>query len=373
MMHKIISAYRPAVTRQRASITHRISTRGTSRLTGGGRLARGILSLFLSLLVLVALDGFLNSAVSANSPYHHIVILSDLHLPGRNLEAKETAIDHVNSWSDVHSVVILGDICDRRGTEEEYAFAKQFLSHLKKPVYPVTGNHDYLYEQDSYLQGNRKGFPEERAVKLTRFKETFSLKELYYSRKLPHYLLVFLSMDSLYSNHHAEISQKQLEWFAAELNRNKTVPTIVFFHAPLKGTLTGSNIVGLFNHFFAAQPADAIRNILNANPQVFLWVSGHTHTAPENINYVHNVNRYGKGVLNVHNADMDGRSFISHAGLGYGTHNNIWTNSLFLYPDRVVIKTYDQKKGYWLEEKTRVIPPPALKSTEAKAHRRTHS
>lgn len=373
MIHNNKAALRPAGTKRQASISHTISPYGTARYSAGSRRLRKVLPILLSLICLVTTDGFLHLASAASSPYHHIVILSDLHLPGRNLEAKETAIDHVNSWSDVHSVVLLGDICDRRGTEEEYAFAKQFLSRLRKPYYPVTGNHDYLYEQDSYLQGNRKGFPEERTAKLTRFKETFGLKELYYSRKLPHYLLVFLSMDSLYSNHHAEISQKQLEWFAAELNRNKTVPTIVFFHAPLKGTLTGSNIVGLFNHFFAAQPADVIKKILNANPQVFLWVSGHTHTAPENINYIHNVNRYGKGVLNVHNADMDGRSFISHAGLGYGTHNNIWTNSLFLYPDRVVIKTYDQKKGYWLEEKTRVIQPPVPKRTEAKAHRRTHS
>lgn len=360
---------RPAGTRRQASINHGNEDRGTPRLPGGSRLQK-VLSILLPLVFLAAPGGFLHGAAAAAGPYHHIVVLSDLHLPGRNLEAKERAVDHVNSWSDVHSVVLLGDICDRRGTEEEYAFAKQFLSRLRKPYYPITGNHDYLYEQDSCLQGNRKGFPEERAAKLTRFKEAFGLKELYYSRRLPHHLLVFLSVDSLYSNHHAEISQKQLEWFAAELDRNKTVPTIVFFHAPLKGTLTGSNIVGLFNRFFAAQPADAIKTILNKNPQVFLWVSGHTHTAPENINYIHNVNLYGGRVLNVHNADMDGRSFVSHAGLGYGTHNNIWTNSLFLYPDKVVIKTYDQKKGYWLEDKTRVIHPPVLKRREAKADRR---
>ena len=257
-------------------------------------------------------------------------------------------------------MVILGDICDRKGSEEEYAFAKEFLSRLKKPFYPVTGNHDYLYEQDSFVEGKRKGFTEERAIKLNRFKETFGLKEIYYSKKLRHYLLVFLSVDSLYSNYHAAMSQHQLEWFEAELEANKTTPTIVFYHAPLKGTLTGSNIVALFNHFFAAQPAGEIKRIINRNPQVFMWVSGHIHTAPENINYVHNVNLYEGRVLNVHNTDMDGRSFVSHAGLGVGAHDNIWTNSFFLYPNRVVIKTYDQKKGYWLEEKTREVRTPVF-------------
>lgn len=367
MMHKMKMADDPAHAKRQAPINQRISNRGRARPPARSHQLRKALPFILTLLILVVTDGILQAAWAGRNAYHHIVVLSDLHLPGRNLEAKERAIDHVNSWTDVHSVVLLGDICDRRGTEEEYAFAKQFLSRLRKPFYPVTGNHDFLYEQDSFVQGNRKGFPEERATKLRRFQETFGLKELYYSKKLPHYLLVFLSIDSLHSNYHAEISQKQLDWFAAELNRNKAVPTIVFFHAPLKGTLKGSNIVGLLNHFFAAQPAESIRKILLDNPQVFLWVSGHTHTAPENINYVNNVNLYEGRVLNIHNADMDGRSFVSHAGLGVGMHDNIWTNSLFLYPDRVVIKTYDQKKGYWLEEKTREIRPPILRSPEAKS------
>jgi len=150
---------RPAGTRRQASINHRNEDRGTPRLPGGSRLQK-VLSILLPLVFLAAPGGFLHGAAAAAGPYHHIVVLSDLHLPGRNLEAKERAVDHVNSWSDVHSVVLLGDICDRRGTEEEYAFAKQFLSRLRKPYYPITGNHDYLYEQDSCLQGNRKGRPE---------------------------------------------------------------------------------------------------------------------------------------------------------------------------------------------------------------------
>ena len=359
-MIKIKSAYNPASVRQQASVNNTMSPRGSSGPDTGNRRSHKILPVLLTLLFFIATDGFLTSVAADGNSYHHIVVLSDLHLPGRNLEAKEKAIDTVNSWSDVDSVVLLGDICDRRGTEEEYGFAKEFLSRLKKPFYPIIGNHDFLYEQDSFVQGKRMGFPEERAIKLKRFKETFGLKESYYSKRLRHYLLVFLSIDSLQSNYHAAISQKQLDWFAAELDRNKRVPTIVFYHAPLKGTLTGSNVVALFNHFFAAQPAGEIKKIINRNPQVFMWVSGHIHTAPENINYVHNVNLYEGRVLNVHNADMDGRSFVSHAGLGVGTHDNIWTNSLFLYPDRVVIKTYDQKKGYWLEDKTREIRTPVF-------------
>ena len=36
----------------------------------------------------------------------------------------------------------------------------------------------------------------------------------------------------------------------------------------------------------------------------------------------------------------------------------IWTNSLFFYPDRVVVKTFDHKAGAWMEKLERTILPP---------------
>jgi hypothetical protein len=36
-------------------------------------------------------------------------------------------------------------------------------------------------------------------------------------------------------------------------------------------------------------------------------------------------------------------------------HDTIWTNSLFLYPDRVVVKTFDHKKDAWLDAMTREL------------------
>lgn len=40
--------------------------------------------------------------------------------------------------------------------------------------------------------------------------------------------------------------------------------------------------------------------------------------------------------------------------------NHIWTNSLYLYPDKVVVRTYDHNNGYWWDELKREIKPPIL-------------
>jgi Icc protein len=79
---------------------------------------------------------------------------------------------------------------------------------------------------------------------------------------------------------------------------------------------------------------------------VFLWVSGHTHTSPEEESYASPINVYAKRITNIHNTDMNRAA--------------IWTNSLYLYPDRVVIKTYNHKEGVWVPQLQRDVLLPLL-------------
>jgi len=83
-----------------------------------------------------------------------------------------------------------------------------------------------------------------------------------------------------------------------------------------------------------------------ANPQVFLWVSGHTHTSPKEESFASAINVYKKRIANIHNTDMN--------------REKIWTNSLFLYPDKVDVKTYNHKSKKWESEFERTIALPAL-------------
>lgn len=291
------------------------------------------------LLVVIAAFPFLQeiaAADAAEKAYRHLVILGDPHLPGKHIDLKKQVIQTVNTWKDVDMVVAVGDLCEDRGTNEEYAAVKAFFATLKWPLFPIAGNHDYLYADSLNAKGKRhKADAETREVKLRTFRETFGLQEIFYSKKVDNYVLVFLSADS--PDNLARISQKQLEWLRFELEANIKLPTIIFFHAPLEGTVKNDNVN------FLAQPAGTIQDLLMSNQQVFLWVSGHTHTTPRDESFASAINLYEKRITNIHNSDMN--------------RETIWTNSLFLYPDKVVVRTYNHRKGVWLPELERTIVP----------------
>ncbi len=275
---------------------------------------------------------------------HHLVILGDPHLPGRDLENKKQVLETINSWKDVEMVIAVGDICEYFGTDAEYRAAKDFFSSLHKPLYPIAGNHDYIeispLESDNKLKFDSKALQE---TKLRQFRKTFGLANHFYSRNVGGYLLVFLSAD--HKSFLSGMSEQEITWLRAELANNPQKPTIIFFHGPLKGTLRD------YRHFvntpnFIAQPAETIHEILSNNPQVFLWVSGHTHTSPLEESYASPINVYAGRVTNIHNKDMN--------------RGTIWTNSLFLYPDRVVVKTFNHQERVWLPKFEHTVSLPKL-------------
>jgi 3',5'-cyclic-AMP phosphodiesterase len=279
---------------------------------------------------------------AGKDPYHHLLILGDPHLPGKHIGAKERILREIGSWDDLEGVIALGDLCADRGTEEEYAAVKDFFGKLGKPLQPVAGNHDVLYEDLPDPKGKRvRANPETIERKLRRFRETFGLPAIHDARMVGPYLLVFLSTDRWGSL--AGISETQFEWLRKTLDEHPRTPTLIFFHAPLRGTLRDYN--GYANTFnFIAQPAEGIHDLLQVHPQVFLWVSGHMHTTPEEESFASPINLYDNRVTNVHAPDMNRKT--------------IWTLSLFLHPDRVIVRTYNHKAGIWLKDVERIIPAP---------------
>jgi Icc protein len=296
-------------------------------------------------VALIAWTGFVYAQTAiTDRTYHHLVVLGDPHLPGKNIEAKERVIQKINSWDDVDMVVAVGDICEDRGTSEEYAAARKFFDKLNKPLYSIVGNHDYIYEDVLNSKGNRvrtKSYSNE--AKLSRFRETFRLPTIYYAKNVGSYLLVFLSAER--SDYLAQISEKQMEWLSTKLEKNNKTPTLIFFHAPLKGMLRDYNSKANTPDFIA-QPSAKIHDITMKNPQVFLWVSGHTHTSPKEESFASSINVYEKRITNIHNTDMN--------------RETIWTNSIYMYSDKIIIKTYDHKKDAWLPDLERTILPPSL-------------
>ncbi|MDD2900868.1 MAG: metallophosphoesterase [Syntrophales bacterium] len=277
---------------------------------------------------------------------HHLVVLGDPHIPGKFLPEKEAVIRTINSWPDVKLVVAVGDICEDLGTEPEYAAAKQFFGRLAKPWVLIPGNHDFIYEDVKMPDGKRiKGAPSARQKKLARFQKSFGIPAIYQSKLVDNYLLIFLATDDRQSDQLARISPKQLAWLRSVLKSHRKNPTIIFFHAPLYGTLSSfSSYINTKD--FIAQPQDELHEILQNNPQVFLWVSGHTHVPATNKDFRSALNYYENRVYTLHNADMNRKT--------------MWTNSLFLFPDKVVIKTYDHRLGAWSPGLEKTLIPPRL-------------
>jgi Icc protein len=273
---------------------------------------------------------------------HHLVVLGDPHIPGKSLAVKQRVLKRIGAWSDVEGIVAVGDLCADRCTREEVAAVQAFFGGLAKPLLPIAGNHDALYEDFTDPKGKRvRASPETVARKLSRFREAFGLTAIHYHRKVGPYLLVFLSTDR--PDFLAGLSAAQFAWLRGTLEENRQTPTLVFFHAPLQGTLRDYNDYANTPHF-VAQPAEAIRDLLKRHPQVFLWVSGHMHITPREESFASPINLYDRRVMNIHVPDMNRKA--------------IWTVSLFLYPDRVVVRTYDHQTGAWLKELDRTVPAP---------------
>jgi len=299
--------------------------------------------------------------ISYAKDYFRIVVLGDMHLPVRSqnneiekvknkiIKAKENTIEDINSWEDVDQVVAVGDITGEKGTINEYEYAKEFLKRLKKPYWLITGNHDYIYYGDIHEKPETVSIGERiriRTEKLKRFSEYFKMAELYYAKSVLNYLLLFLSANEVDNQFSVEMHYSELNWLSKTLAQNKNRPTIIFYHAPLKGTVTNSS-GGIAGDNMVAQPEGSIKSILAKNSQVFLWVSGHSHTAAYEPGFKAKYNLFEKKVLNIHNADME--------------RSDIWTNSIYLYKNKVIIKTFDHKTGQWLNKLERKIKPPVLK------------
>lgn len=316
-------------------------------------------ALRVMILVVVVLLGYLGVSSTVDHTkkaegYYRIVLLSDTHLPtktfnvkdkdkeDRIIAAKKKVIEDINNWQDVREIAVLGDVVGDTGTDKEYAYAKDFFSKLHKPISFIAGNHDYIYQDNPSSSGRYvKGDAKSRLLKLDKFKKTFGLSRLFYEKKVAGYLLVFLSVDSLDSPYLTQMSPEELSWLKDTLKKNSTVPTIIFFHAPLEGTLSNYN-KNANKPSFIAQPAAEIAKIIENNKQILLWVSGHTHTPATNPSFASNINFYKGRLLNLHNSDME--------------RTTIWTNSLFLYPNKIVIRTFNHKTETWMKELERTIP-----------------
>jgi len=290
------------------------------------------------------------SVQGSERAYKRLVVLGDPHLPVRVekhpdqaerkaiVAAKLRAIADINSWPDVDGIAVVGDIVARYSIPSEYDFIKQYFAGVKVPLYVVDGNHEILYQDKPNEEGKLvKGDAESRRRKLQHFCEFWQLSSPYYSLDFGGCHLIFLATEGPLST---QIGAEQFAWFKNDLAGHQQ-PTLVFFHGPLMGTLLNYNDK-VNKKSTVAQPVNELHDLLMANPQVRLWVSGHTHTPATNYSFAApGINMYGSRIMDIHNSDMD--------------RKRIWTNSLYIYSDHIDIRTFDHQSQDWMTKYDRQI------------------
>jgi predicted phosphodiesterase len=299
-------------------------------------------------------------ALSANAKekYSRVVVFADAHVPTKTksvkhilketeiVASKKQAIDDVNGWNDVSRVVCAGDFPANYGSDEEEKMAADMFGKLKAPFSPITGNHDFFYVKNEKDDTKiAQGTPETRKEKLERFRKLFALDSLSYTVKENGVLLVMVSVDEVKGKYSVKLSSGTVAWFENTLKANRNIPIIVFCHAPLDGTLRLKDDSDVKNSAFI-EPKDKISSLLDENPQVFMWVSGHTHTPPKDPGFMADYNIYHGRVMNIHTPTMDAMT--------------VYSNSLYIYRDRVEIRTFNHKTEKFESRYDRTVKMPSI-------------
>ena len=290
---------------------------------------------------------------AAGEKYHRFVVLTDVHCPSPIDDKKIAAIEEINTWSDVDQVVVTGDVVFDTGSKAELDAAANVLDHIKTTRYVLTGNHDYMYSDFTNRGSHFQCGPDERAMKLERFKKKFKMNALYFSKDLGPYHLVYLSPDDLHTTNLTTMSPDQLAWLEVDLNDNKDKPTLVFFHGSLEGTWDKHGNAWPNHPGFMAQPKSLVRELIADNPQIMAWISGHLHLGVYNESsvdpnlYTYDVN----GVPNIHNPALLGTGYQNNADIkGEDFYPALWTKSYYLFNDRMEVRTYDHTNHTFIPE-----------------------
>ena len=318
----------------------------------------------ISLTAAVLLAASLSPLCFSSSPvwakdYERLVVMSDVHYGSKEhkdlakrarvMANKEKAVQDINSWKDVDLCIFTGDMVELSAGDNEYRLARKFTDKVTQPKTFIAGNHEVVYSETPAVKGKlQPADPYERMEHIGEYKANYG--PLYYAKNMGNYLLLFLSPDEIEGHiinnkpYAVELSEAELTWLKAELKANRNKPTLIFCHTPLEGTILPDNSENEPRNFTA--PAKEIKDILSQNPQVLVWASGHTHTPPTDASFDNAVNHYaGTSVLDVYNPAWEG--------------DQIWTNSFYLYSDKIVIRTYSHENHQWLTRFDRTISLPA--------------
>jgi hypothetical protein len=191
-------------------------------------------------------------------------------------------------------VVSLGDLGRKEirhepgdaGTTKSFEDAKDYLDGFEIPYDLITGNHDLEgldeFESD---QANLKAWMDCFDKKMPQFSRYVGEKTLLLG------LSTVQFRDAPYSSHEVHIDNEQIEWFRSVVERHPAKDgwkILVFSHAPIIGSglrflqsVHVMNGCAWLNHCSASDVRSSFIRIVQDNPQIKCWASGHFHLSHE--------------------------------------------------------------------------------------------
>lgn len=269
-----------------------------------------------------------------------VALLSDPHTQGPNNPSytavngklEEAVADLLSAKP--HVWLCNGDVTDR-GYAEEYDQFKQIVGKHAKPgrLLVTTGNHTFYDQKASDAEA------------LRRFCEAFGQNTPYSSHLLEGVHFVMLADEQWnsapYNREWAWLSPEQLHWFEQVLAEHRDAFTVVCLHQPVQETVLWSHGG---NDFGGTGQAEELRAILAQNPQVRLWLSGHTHQRLDQ-----NGQRVQQGQTTFVSLGSTFYFFDGPNGLNkdFGASQS---RVMEIWPDKVVIKARDHVAKAWMDD-----------------------
>lgn len=206
-----------------------------------------------------------------------IALIGDLQYRDGEDERISRAMDQVAALQP-DLAVSLGDYggYGKLGMLQGFRECAEFLNRLHCPVVPLMGNHDVEYRLDD-------GFDRDPAAW---YREVFGRETLWSAMEAGHTLLLFICTEKqpregFATQNALYISDEQFAFVQDQLERHRDWPTAVFCHCPLPGSgLRGVpplHVAATDSYIDQCFQPLRWKQLMRANPQVFLWASAHFH------------------------------------------------------------------------------------------------
>lgn len=261
--------------------------------------------------------------------------------------------DMARAQDKLDAVVFNGDNTDHGEIKMWDTFADAISKFdIAKQTIVVTGNHDTWGPDRDNLEVTKQTF-----IKYNKIISDRDIDQMYYSTEINGYPVIVLGSEG--DSTDADVSQAQIDWFAAEMEKasQKNLPIFIFFHQSINGT-HGLPYSWDFDENDGPQKggigeaSDDIYNIIRQYKNVF-YVSGHIHggfTNPGDRKHYVSVEKY------------DGLTLINLPSYMYfdfirGKHIMNGTGYIFeIYDDSVMLRARNFITGTWISRYDEVIP-----------------